>query len=332
MDPANLFDSHEYESGIADILIAKKNVANIYNYDDRLLQKYFIEKSIESKEILVFGSSRVMQIDKSFFLNKSFFNHGVSGASLEDYIAIFTMYKERNWIPQKIIIGLDAWILNKNSEQNRWQSLYEEYNKANFYLELDNIEKLTYLNKNLFRKYIQLISMPYFKTAYVNWKNTNNQGKYYPTIESKLDVLVKCADGSISYPLEVRNISTESARKKALDYANEFPVYSLGKFEELDEKNKKIFECFIKYLQKCNIEVVFILSPYHPLVYNTLINDSKYSMVLESEKYFKYFAQIQNIKVIGSYDPSKCKLSEKDFLDGMHLKSEGIAKILKMNL
>ncbi len=327
VDPAGLFRLNKYESGIADILIKKQNVANISNYDERLVQKYLIEKSIEKRDVLVLGSSRVMQIHDYLFPQQTFFNHSVSGASIEDDIAIVAMYKERNWIPQKIIIGLDPWLLNKYHGQNRWQSIQEEYNNGSVYLGLDNNnEKATCFNKSFYRKYIELISLPYFKASYNKWRRPKNN-EYYTTMERESTVAIKLADGTISYPDNERNISVEDAKKRAVIYASSDPIYSIGNFDKLDEDNKIKFEIFIKYLQKHKIEVVFFLPPYHPAVYDALVNNPQYSVALETERYFRNFAQQQNILVVGAYNPVECWLSDADFYDGMHAKPQAIDKI-----
>jgi len=333
VDPAGLFRTSKYESGIADILIAKQNVANISNYDERLVQKYIIESSIEKRDVLVLGSSRVMQIRGSLFPQQTFFNHSVSGASIEDDIALFAMYKERNLIPQKIIIGLDPWLLNKYHGQDRWKSLNEEYKKAGLYLELDN-EKVTYFNKSFYEKYLELISLPYFKASFnrlmhpEKQKNEYYATEYYATMDSEATVAIKLADGAISYPDKMRNMSVENVRKEAINYANATPIYSLGNFDKFDEENKRKFENFIKYLKNLNIEIVFVLPPYHPEVYNALVNNPRYSVALDTESYFRDFAKQQDILIVGSYNPFECLLSDADFYDGMHAKPQAINKIL----
>jgi hypothetical protein len=61
-DAANLF-SVNFEKKIADILQKGYNVTNISNYDERLLGKYLITGSTACPNVLVLGSSRVMQIN-----------------------------------------------------------------------------------------------------------------------------------------------------------------------------------------------------------------------------------------------------------------------------
>ena len=125
-DAAKLF-SKDYEKKIADQIIEGKNVTNINNYNERLLNKYLINNSLFCPDILVIGSSRVMLLNSSDFKEQTFFNNGVSGASIQDLLAIYEMYEQKKCLPKKIIIGLDPWTLNINNGQSRWMTLNQEY-------------------------------------------------------------------------------------------------------------------------------------------------------------------------------------------------------------
>lgn len=333
IDPGRIFSESEYERGIANIIITKKNVANIVNYDERLVQKYIINKFNEAKDIVVIGSSRTMQIRQDLFIDKTFFNSSVSGASLEDYIAIISLYNKKGLLPKKIIIGLDPWILNKNSGQNRWKSIESEY--------YDIIDDISYSNENKKQnkqfdniyKYHNLISMPYLKKSLSQYKdliiNKKNNG-YFATDKYESEVAIKLNDGSISYPYKVKNVNKKDVDKLAFEYTNTKSIYSLANFNELDNEIKDRFEKFILYLKSKNIEIVFILPPYHPIVYNKINSDNEYKMVNEAENYFNKVATENGIISIGSYNPYKCNFTGNDFLDGMHLKLEGTNKLVRL--
>ncbi len=323
IDPAGLFRPIGYEDGIAAIVVSRRNVANITNYDERLVQKYVIKKVEQKIDVIALGSSRSMQIRSYLFPQYTFFNHSVSGASIEDYLAIIQMYKERNLLPQKVIIGLDPWVLNRESGQNRWQSLEDEYIRS---CEQLGLSVSTRQDNKTARKYIELISMPYLKESYDQWKKPS-RASYYATTQNELQVDIELADGSRSYHETYRNKSVNEARQEAIAYANADPIYALGNFQQLDNKSIIMFEAFINNLQKMNIEVVFFLPPYHPTVYQALANNPKYIMVFAVEKYFNDLARSRDIHVIGSYNPVECSLSEADFYDGMHPKTAAVEKL-----
>ena len=91
-DPAKLFVI-DYEKTIASGILEGHNVTNLYNYNEGLLQKILITNGSSCPEDIVIGSSRTMNISSSMLKSKSFFNNGISGASIVDLIAIVEMYE-----------------------------------------------------------------------------------------------------------------------------------------------------------------------------------------------------------------------------------------------
>lgn len=331
-DPAGLFRSTRYEEGIATLLLENKNVANVSNCDERLLQKYLIQKMQSPYDVLVLGSSRTLQINKNMFSNQTFFNSSVSAASLEDMMAIFEMYREKNLLPQKIVLGVDPWIFNKNNTISAWKTLSTEYVQSveDFGGQIEN-HNMTFANNVGYKKYLELISLQYLKASYKKAKKPEKEEiDYYATEQIKIDDNVKLADGSLSYPASVRDMSVDGAYSEAVNFANQQPITFLGQYNAFDDTSVKNFEAFVNYLQAQNIEVVFFLAPYHPVVYNAFENP-KYKMVLQAEEYFRAFADQHQIRVIGSYNPEVCRLNNTDFYDGMHPRRAAIENIFENN-
>jgi hypothetical protein len=126
VDPANII--HGIELKIAKYISEGYNVTNIQDIDERKLQKLIIQNLQYSPSIVILGSSRIMEIGKEYY-GDDCFNNGVSGASIEDLVAIYQLYIENghaNFI-KKIVIGIDPWLFNRNNGQRRWESLSNEY-------------------------------------------------------------------------------------------------------------------------------------------------------------------------------------------------------------
>lgn len=75
VDPANIF-YNGYEKGIAEHLVKGYNVTNVENYNERLLQKYFIDNMKDCPDIIALGSSRIMQLNSPFLKEDKFINTG----------------------------------------------------------------------------------------------------------------------------------------------------------------------------------------------------------------------------------------------------------------
>jgi hypothetical protein len=264
-----------------------------------------------------------MQIGSDIVKEENMFNSSVSGAFLEDLIAIYGLYREQNILPEKIILGLDPWMMNRANDQSRWKSLEEYY----FYIlnEVGIIDK----KRDIFQeKYLELVSLSYFQNA-IDALKKGESVDYNATYLKYSKTNVKLANGSLTYNEEFRKRSVEEVRKIAVSYASSNPIYNLGGFSEIDVEYKREFEELINLMLKDGVEVEFYLSPYHPFVYKKIMDSPDYRIVNEVEKYFTKFAEDKKIKVIGSYNPELVNCNEGDFYDGMHIRPEGVMKIYK---
>lgn len=316
-DKLGLFQKKIVLKEAASKLVLGKNIAGLENYDERLLQKYIVDEFQELPDCIIIGSSRTMMTQSSLLSScKKVQNHSVSGASLEDYMGIVALYVLREYIPKKIILGIDPWVFNQKSGQTRWKSLYYEYTFLN------NQFNKEYIESNFFdyTKYLQLIN---FETTLYNVKYFHEKltMKTYVVANCDKDLFVKLSDGSVCYPFSVRNRNDIETQKLAKNYIS-YNVYALEKFNML--YNTKLFEDFIKYLQKQNVNIEIILPPYHPIVYDFFAKEERYKNVLKVEEYLNQVVLKYNIKLYGSYNPEKYNLTSKEFTDGMHGKEQVI--------
>lgn len=300
-----------------------KIVANLLNIDDRTLHKKIIETRLDKNEIIAIGSSRIMGIGQQTF-SKPFFNHGMSGAILKDYLGIIGIYlKEKKYIPKTIIIGLDPWILN-GEPNSRWTQL-KEYSSflENKILNKKCDQKYSSITQNL----KELFSLEY--TIYNARLLLDDQKVLFLEKECILEKDCFYQDGSHVEANKVAQTSVDEGIHKAKRYILSQPIYHLGGFTQL---KAKMFENFIAFLKKQNIKIIFYLPPYHPIVYNTFRSDKRYANVLRAEDYFYSFAKKNHIQIIGSYNPNLIGISEKDFYDGMHLKTTSLRGFFKKNI
>ncbi len=236
-DSAKLFHP-DYVKKIARLLINKSNVTNISNYDERLLQKEIISQIKTAPDILVLGSSRVKAINSEFFKDKKLRNHFVSGATLEDIIAIYQMNISKRIIPKEIILGVDPWIFNEHNGQFRWKVLKNEYYK--FMRQPEQTEFIDY------DKLEQLFSLSYFQVSLRNLPRVLT-GKDQPVATKSKSNLhnIKLSDGSHVYGDVYMNVGIEVVNKRAEQYCRG-EVYSLGDFNSISDKKMAEFNKLIQ--------------------------------------------------------------------------------------
>ena len=324
-DPANLFGDRTYEAGVARLLSEGKNVANVTDYDERLLQKFLVERLKHRRDVLVLGSSRSMNIGPDLFPGATFINASVSGASIEDYYAILQLYRERNLLPRLVILGVDPWVLNRNSEQTRWKSLEEEYHRSRPAISPAKAPSGPADDQRLSRLQ-QLVNIDYFRAALEASRRTDRG--YYETKAVELDVNIRLADGTIAYRRDYAHRSPEEVAELARQQAARPPVYSLGGFRELDPEYAKALEALIEQLHAEGVEVMLFLPPYQPDMYAALTRvGSPYRLVIDAESYLHRFAEQYRLPVWGSYDPERTTCGRGDFYDEMHPRPACIAKL-----
>lgn len=320
-DPAKLFDK-DYEKEMSEIIMAGNFVTNISNYDNRIFQKELINRMNSAPELLVLGSSRTMQINSTYFPDYSFFNSSVSGASIEDIVALFQIYKERNILPKKIIIGIDPWLLNENNGQTRWKSLefyYNKYNQQNYWS----------VSTRYLENFGELLSLSYFQASIEAIPGKFSSSSRPMATRQKLNrTNTKLTDGSLVYAEGFTNATQDQINAKIDSYINS-KVYSIEGFESISDDIWSEFKDFIDALKRENITVEFFLSPYAPIVYDKILKD--YPNVVNTENLVVSFAKANGIKVFGSFDPYSLGFDETYFYDGMHCKEKGVMEILNVN-
>ncbi len=320
VDPANLYHPG-YERSVVAHLLKGKNVSNVSNYDERILQKLFINGIDFKPDVVAIGSSRVMLINKEEFPGIKFCNNGVSGATVEDVYAIFHLYEKADKLPKKVILGLDPWFLNQNNGQFRWKSLARTYTEA-----ANLVKGTSSINLDMdfnYSKLTEFLSLPYFQSSIDFLKERKNK-KIIPTDSAINTEFTRKVDGGIVYAKKMRDKTPDQVDVKAKSYITGDNVYSMSKFDHISMENLEAIEKLIEYMKKKNIEVILFLPPYHPIVYDFVSkNENKYKFI-EIENLYRGLAAKNSLKIVGSYDPGKYGLDHSYFYDGMHFKESAL--------
>jgi len=290
--------------------LSTANAVYSSNIDERKFIKFRIQFENLSRNIVVIGSSRIMQIGEKNYSDK-IINLGVSGSSIEDHIAIADMASKK-FNPSTIFIGVDPWLFNSSSGQGRWKSLNDEYISALSSLNINLTSRSNLEDDNKLSTFVRVASKIY---------NSINDQKFdaYSDIPESRDKIRR--DGSHVYNTTYANKSQNEIRAGFDDLLN----YAMAHYDYSIE-SEEIFGRFIDlYSKKYN--VVLILSPYHPDLYERMKIERP--IYLEIESNYINFSKKYRVKIIGSYNPNTVGCKSTDFYDGMHPKDVCMAKVLK---
>jgi len=327
VDPLSVFsesDDQSREYKLAELLVEHPNIISTNMDERKFIQARLNLESInfDPKTIIV-GSSRVMQLG-NYLLNRNVLNLGVSGATLEDKVAILDIATKK-FNPNMLIIGADPWIFNEASGQTRWQTLSEEYYSALTNLELDSKVEIIKKKKN----YEQLIGSAYTKESisfvynkFFNRKEEENI-EYSDSDKPLPNKDIIRRDGSRVYNLKYANQNEDLKIRDSKNWIN----YSMNPYY-FSNKRQEILEALLKNYNK-DYEIVMLLTPYHPAAYDEILKNV--SVIIEMEKGLRAIAQSKNIRIIGSYNPKKYDCKGAEFYDGAHPKESCIKKIIVLD-
>lgn len=330
-DAANHF-SREYEESAVGYILNGYNLENIGDYDERIFQEIYIDANQSKVDTIIIGSSRSMQIGSEIIYDDPFFNHSVSGATLEDYLAIINMYDNKD-LPDKVIIGVDPWIFNINNSQNSWQSIKSNYDEFQQKLDLD---KKSFINVNPL--FLRFFSLNYFQNSFydlvTDFTVLSNEVDFVPTLEKESNDSIKYVDGSLKYPTDRLNITKDKLDLIIKDYISG-NIYSMEGYVSIDQYYKSAFEKLLSFLISNNVEIIIFLPPYEYRVYEFMVNNDDYKIIDVIEDYIIELSDKNEIKLIGSYNPDEIVTDnyiENKFIDAMHPTREYVIEIFSSEL
>lgn len=331
IDPANLFGRNQ--SMEADIAHANSEGWNVAvplihaDYNERLMHIALIELMGQEHDILVFGSSRVRQITSDVFGDNSFYNFASAAANLEDFWVYYGFYKQAEFKPKVVILGLEHWMLDRNPGYTHWQTHQTEFydfvsgdfEKRNA---LDNQgEKLSLR----LERWLQLLSPPYFQATlrrYLMYDEPNNtSGRFYLTHSeyAKSGEWLQRWDGSAGEALIPISEQDVLNRVKTEDDG-------VSPLREIAIERVELFSDFIELLKQDGVEIAFFLPPVHPYTYAKWMRTGMNADV--AEKYYREYASARGIAVIGSYDPGRAGASPVHFIDWVHPRRKIVSELI----
>jgi hypothetical protein len=315
IDPANRFASKGYMEGIANILSKRHNVDNLSNYNERLLQENMIKKLSKRPDVIVIGSSRIMEVGADLFPGKSLLNCGVSHANVEDLIAIGGVLDSLGKMPKEVVIGVEPYLIGQGGSEE-WQSLFPYHQRLIEKFGKDDVRKED--ARINFNEWSSAFSFDYFKsTIDFVWKR---KSKKYFDVGAQTPLSGRFSDGTISYPASYTN---PDIAKAALDARNTglamgLPLQDTIRLRRLNR--------LLDFFKDQGVTVRFVMTPFHPAFY-AAVNERQPGIFKQYETLFKDIAAERNIPVTGGFDADLLGIPIPQFYDMYHCSRAAITKI-----
>ncbi len=315
---------NQYERDAALALLSGQSLVRFDQMNERLVQQMVIENMGEPLNTVAIGSSRILQLSAETVGTDSFYNLGMSGADYRDIMNSVYLLDKSGVLPENLIIGLDPWIFNPEALHSLASGeLFAEFLQLRLGYESDQEPPI--LEDTLTTSEGMMPDM--FWGQFNRWVHDEWEGTPPPIIEEDIydsSFMVKLPDGSALYPPHFRNDSQSNINDRA--FLESATFLHMDGYVEPDADLIEVFERFISYLKDNNVNVIIVLSPYHPYMYqHAFENAEQYPGFFLTEPWITDFALQNNIPLYGSYNPAVAGTVYSDFYDGLHVKRESIS-------
>lgn len=319
------------------------------DFNDRRLLLACLKRQEEPKELVVAGSSRVMNFDHTMFGTDSFYNAALSESTIYDLLAVAGILDSRGHLPDRMIIGVDAFLFNTSHNNDRWKELeaYAVYmediigqsefesgtagaetssSEAEYIKRQSGHGKMTQngafdMDINTGRNNSKWLSLDYFRYNVTLLRPHKRFAVAY-TQDWEAEQYLKHYDGSIAYQKSLRDVDVSEVEALTRQSMEEHVVYRMTDYAAIDEAGMTLLSGLIGYLQAQGVEVMLYLPPYSPMMYNYIESEEQFHITFQVEEKIRQMAADQGVALYGSYDPAGCGLEMTDLYDIYHVKTE----------
>lgn len=312
---------------IAAQMAAGKNVEGLEesDYNDRNLLAARLNGMKEAPRVVVAGSSRVYTFDHSMFGTTSFYNAGLSEATIYDLLAVAGILAGQGKLPETMVIGVDPFLFNTSHDNEKWKELEGYANYMGLVLDGSLDGKAAFQRKNTGRDYKKALSLDYFRYNVTLLPDKKRFAVSY-TDDWDTERYLKHYDGSVSYQRSLREVDPAEVEAMTRQAMEEHVVYRMTDYHEIDSGHFGLFSALVGYLQEAGVEVILYLPSYSPMMYNYIESEEAFRITLDVEEKMKALAMDRGIALFGSYDPAGCGLEMTDLYDVYHVKAEKTAE------
>ena len=337
VDRSGLFQGALAPRRIVDLMLQGYDVTNFESMDERQVVQLFAQDVPETPQVIGIGSSRVLQFNRELVGVDSFFNMGVTGADVRDNMTSYYKMVTYGKAPDVLIWSVDPWVFYGSEAAYDYRADAELYNE--FLTKVLGVPT-DYEEPDKVELWKALVEPAYFQgnvDYYVKNRGqdvvTDDEGntiEFNPVTGDPYNqtTTIKRSDGSVLYDKAFRNQTQEQILSLAAAASQTFNSVHMEGFDEMSQTQIQAFEAFIDYAHSQGTTVILVLSPWHPFLYNYLLNETDlHKGFFQVENWVRQYCAENNVPLYGSYDPECIEgIEEMDFFDGLHCKDTGIKK------
>ena len=328
-DPANVF--HNNSEKVAESLLdGKEAYFSSGNGDEREVKYSLIEGLPKHLDCITIGPSVSLCIGREDVGTDSYYNLSASNFNFNDYMGHIALLEANGVKYDRLILCVDSYFFDETYAVgyiNQSIKPYAEYMISVLDGNYTTIPQGMVDENDICTQINQLFSISYFQSS-LNLVFKNNS-LILPT--SRWGVVDESTQDLAHYAVDGCWVYAEDYKANTVDYvistANSCDLQARFAYDRhLKDYYKIYFKKLVEYLLGNGVEVEFYLCPLCPTLWNRIEEESDHYFILdEIEEYALEVADEYNIKVTGSYNPYKVGISDADFLDSRHIRSDKLS-------
>lgn len=324
------------EKRLAEATLQGKSVLFPAQVDEAMLRWLTAEMLEEAPDIALLGSSHGLQISSDFARPYRLQNFAISGAGFPDHLVTTEILHQRARRPRVWAVFVDPWFFDGTLDFLMWKPRAAHLTAMEARLAAREGAPFP----TVFRERVQEVIRPKLGARFSLEPVLAGLDDLY---QRHADTVVETTpgdalgtvlrpDGAIEPAGGRTEIDAAEARALALtQYAQNRDRHRYGTFGRVDEEIWNVFEAWVALLHAEDSRVIFLLSPYHPAIHPKALADPRNHLVA-IEARVRELASRNGILVLGSYDPARAGMTESQFVDGDHLRAEGLRHLLGTHL
>jgi hypothetical protein len=274
------------------------------------LKPLWIERLHSREEIIVLGSSRLIEVPAAWFRPRRMLNAAMLAGDFDDAVSVFQLCLETGKTPQLVLLELNP-TLNLSEKARVAPALAPYFRRAllqygifppAFFTGLFTLDALRW--------------DPRVLLEHPTWHVSEElvSGAYRMRPDGTADVGFQ---ESRQTPDEVETALLTSMRRLDPQRLHWRTTSEPGWFD------LKILRAFLDDLQSRHIRVVVVLVPVHPAAFDYYGREGGYD-----DSWIRREMAARGITVIGSYSPSAARATKADFFDDVHVHASLLHRLL----
>ena len=325
----------------ASALAPGQVVRGYVDVDERGFQRARL-LAVPPPRLVALGSSRVMQLSATALgaAPGEFYNAGLAGASVEDFVAVWSVLVRHGRVPPEVFIVVDPWAFNAATAEVRWGALADD---VEWFLRetpggggdtwrapLERAVHGWYRAKELLAfAVLRRTGREALATARA-WLVPGSAAAPGPAVvaaASAGDGQLLRADGSLRYDARILRRSPAERAEAATQYVSRLAALDEYRWSEA---RAAVLERLWADMRRRGVTVLAATPPYHPVAWQRLRAGAvrHWPEVEAGVARLAEMAARHGVRFLDASDPAAVPCPVEEFIDGDHAEDRCLARVV----